>query len=244
MNINITRSTYMSLTTKDILEGSVYPTTYGDVEVVNIRGTRHVMVRFCSTGYETTTTKYLIAKGKVVDYLYPKYYGKGYLGAPHIAKNYNGHAKEWRKMMYRCYGPGTQHHTVIDEWHSFANYLSYIRENAIYDTPSVVRNTTFNPQETHHGRDTTFVMPLHHHRLLSSVFTKPKVVNSSNGKYYAIIRLHNEPVYLGVCKDQKTAIRDAKRVLYDNMVKLSEEVNYPEPLKSKIKQHLVKHNPY
>lgn len=51
----------------DIREGEVYPTKYGNIEVVEFKNCRDVLVKFTETGFVKKTTSANIIKGKVKD---------------------------------------------------------------------------------------------------------------------------------------------------------------------------------
>jgi len=128
--------------------GSIHATNeHGPLEVlgrVDTKRSDQYMVRFMSTGYETSVATSAIKKGAVKDYYSPVVYGKGYMGNGPNQSRVKGKTvrtyKLWTGMLDRCYSKNGKYDTyqergivVCDRWLNYQNFCDDIKDLKGYD---------------------------------------------------------------------------------------------------------------
>ncbi len=141
----------------------------GTFEILEYKSGSEVVISFTATGYETTARMGAIVKGNVLDKMYPRVYGVGFIGVGEYSANIGRkHTKSygiWLGMLRRCYHskslerrPTYKDCTVIEEWHNFQNFAKWFEGNCIegYQLDKdikVVDNKVYGPDTC------TFVTP-------------------------------------------------------------------------------------
>lgn len=112
----------------------------GNLQVIEYRSWINVLIKFISTGYETSARVHNIRTGKVKDKLKPTVLGVGFIGdgkyRPTDGKNMTEEYARWSGMLTRCYSsqyldrfPSYKGCTVCEEWHNFQNFAKWYNEN-------------------------------------------------------------------------------------------------------------------
>ena len=135
--------------------------SYGDFKVLyeSSRTSHNIMyrIKFLATGYEYDAWLSSIRAGEVVDPLYPRVAGVGYLGVDY--KKYRNEDRElydalknrWIDMIRRCYakngnGEYVRHRyggagvTVDERWHCFCNFIKDVKKLPGYNRDLIISN--------------------------------------------------------------------------------------------------------
>ena len=111
---------------------------YGDFEVVEYINSRNVVVRFLSTGFETTAQAVSVLKGNIKDKYLPSVHGVGILGDNLTVDETGKHTKEyklWSDAIGRCYSIKTHKKSksysdcyLTDDFLRFSYFSSWCKE--------------------------------------------------------------------------------------------------------------------
>lgn len=111
----------------------------GKLEVISEIKNKHVLVRFCETGYETLARVDSVRNGSVKDRLFRSVHGVGFIGdGVHETSFMGKNTIEylcWQRMIGRCYDRNNISHEyykdciVCDEWHNYQNFADWHKEN-------------------------------------------------------------------------------------------------------------------
>lgn len=97
----------------------------GDLEIIEYLDVNHRLVRFITTGYETTASVGSISTGRVRDPYVPSVFGVGFLGEVDDMRDhplYKMLYKRWSNMIMRVHVVKTGK-TITPEWLCFANFI-------------------------------------------------------------------------------------------------------------------------
>jgi len=206
----------------DMKIGSIHKTReHGDLEIIKISSSTEVVVRFIDTGYETTTILGNIRKGAVKDKLHPYVLGVGFIGVGEFKGAINGRKTEaynkWGQMLTRCYSdkyqsknPAYKGCIVIDEWHNFQNFASWISSQGETNGFELDKDLLFCGNKVY-SKETCLMVP----RWLNS-FTLNKQVSRGDypvgvsmskvaGKFTAYCNENGKRIHLGYYHDPEAA---------------------------------------
>ena len=140
----------------DVIGKTFTSKSYGDFKVLYESGrtSHNIMyrIKFLATGYEYDAWLSSIRIGEVVDPLYPKVAGIGYLGVNYKKyreedrKLYDALKSRWIGMIYRCYSTkddayslyGKKGVKVDKRWHCFCDYYDDVKKLENYNRDSIV----------------------------------------------------------------------------------------------------------
>ena len=129
----------------DVVGKTFTSKNYGDFKVLyEVRRTSHNIrykIEFIKTGFQTEAWLNNIRQGEIIDPLYPKVRGVGYLGLEYdkIRKQdrelYNALKSKWSSMLNRCYNEkyvsyhlyGGNNICVDERWHNFCNFYNDVQ---------------------------------------------------------------------------------------------------------------------
>lgn len=127
-------------------KGDIYKTNgCGNVEVILVKNSKDVTVKFLDTGTVITNISGNIRKGAIKDPMKPSFYGVGYTGIG----NHGGSLSRgksiarvfWENMIRRCYSdlyqltqPTYIGCSVDKDWHNFQNFAEWFEGNFNYDS--------------------------------------------------------------------------------------------------------------
>lgn len=120
--------------------GKLYPTiSYGDVEILEYKDSKNILVRFVNTGFEGWYPAGNILKGKIMDYIAPAMAGVGYMGVgPHSSTNQPKAFKAWAHMLQRCYIDKEEYKNYGDKfvnisWYNFQTFTDWCLTQVGFD---------------------------------------------------------------------------------------------------------------
>ncbi|URC15365.1 DNA binding protein [Paraglaciecola Antarctic GD virus 1] len=118
----------------------------GKFEIVSIKNSREVAVRFLNTGYTTTVRSEHVRTRSIKDKLFPTVCGVGCFGVGKYGSRVDGKKTNgyivWTQMLNRCYSelyqakrPTYKGCYVCEEWLNFQNFSKWFDSNyiAIHD---------------------------------------------------------------------------------------------------------------
>lgn len=219
--------------------GEIFRTnTSGDIEVVNIKNSRQVTVKFIETGNITVAAAYNIRNGKVQDHnatvMRKTRYNVGYTGiGPYSHSTHKNYYDKWSNMLQRCYSedmkrrePSYSDCICCLDWQCFQNFAQWCEENCTNQSYSLDKDILVKHNKLYSPNTCCFVP-----NLINKVFVKQR---TQRGLYPIGVRKeHNHDSFVAVCTNPFT-----KKVDHFGGFKTSEEAfyKYKEHKESIIKQ--------
>ena len=132
--------------------------SYGDFKVLyEVRRNSHNIVyriKFIKTGYETDSWLTSIRAREVLDPLYPRVQGVGYLGLDYYiirkqdSELYKALKQKWQNMFNRCYNSNYDAYksygaigvTIDKRWHNFSNFYKDAQKLDGYNREAIISN--------------------------------------------------------------------------------------------------------
>ncbi len=146
--------------------GQLFEThTSGTIQVVEVKDSRNVTVRFLESGNQTTAAAHNILHGKVQDHealaQRKVRYNVGWIGiGPYSHKTHPAIYNKWSNMLQRCYSkdmhkrePSYSPCSCCLEWQCFQNFAQWYESNCPNDNYSldkdilVKHNTVYSPEK-------------------------------------------------------------------------------------------------
>lgn len=123
--------------------GTKFKTIHSGIcKVTKYENCSNVHVRFVKTGTTRVVQATHLRRGKVKDPIYPRIYGKGFLGEEGKSKKYKGLYYIWRGILQRSYSkrfqdkyPTYKDCRVVKRWHSYQNFCKDISKLPNWNTP-------------------------------------------------------------------------------------------------------------
>lgn len=174
--------------------GKAFPTvSFGDVEVLEYKDAKNILVRFINTGFEGWYPAGNIKSGKIMDYIAPAMAGVGYIGAGKYSSGNQPKAyKHWAHMLKRCYTDADEFKnyldkTTVEEWKCFQNFTEWATNQTGFDKNWQLDKDILFPENKIYGPDTCCFVP---HRI-NSLIIKPSADGTEQdrfGTYYFRVR--------------------------------------------------------
>lgn len=122
---------------EDMVSGTIHQTnTCGNLTVIQYNNSLSVLVKFESTGYSVIKESGDIRKGSVNDPLFPKVFGKGFVGVGRYSPKDNVAYSTWWNMLKRALCPKFKEKhptykscTIDTEWLNFQNFCGWFYDN-------------------------------------------------------------------------------------------------------------------
>lgn len=233
--------------------GSIYPSNFGNMEVIHYGGSRDVAVRFLDTDAEYyNLQKGNVVRGNVRDLEAPTVEGVGVVGTTNTS---NKRAfKIWRTMLLRCYSdnyhstrPTYRSAEVCEEWQYYPNFLKWFEENYVegYD----LDKDCLDLRRKYYSPETCIFVPRKLNSTLSYLgedvtHISPRRVKGSE-KYSGLWNVKVMGAYLGRFDNKQAALDVATEYRWLYLRELLDKIclngELPENVCRRIEENLTKY---
>lgn len=198
-------------------EGRIFPTKqYGDVLVVTYQTSNNILVRFLTTGYETTVTLSSLVNRAIKDPLQTTVHGVGVLGVgKYTPQTHPKHYTVWKQMLSRCYNEKYGRHidylncSVSEEFkifQTFAEWCSF--QKGFNETKFELDKDLLCTGVKLYSRTTCVFVPNEINLLIrfpkKSIFYRG-ITRTPNNKYVAKLTKYGKKYHLGTFDTQEEA---------------------------------------